>query len=50
MKWLSKLWFKQLFCKHNYMHKEVNVGYYDEELWLECKKCKKQKEVTYEMV
>lgn len=37
-------WIKQLFCKHNYVRRRINVGYYDEESWYECTKCGRQKD------
>jgi hypothetical protein len=40
-----RLWFKRLFCKHNYQKQEYGKGYYDYEAWLQCTKCGKQ---TYE--
>ena len=36
------LFFKKLFCIHNYINKSFNLGYYDQEEWIECTKCGKQ--------
>ena len=38
-----RLWFKRLFCRHNYQKHEYGKEYYDYEAWLQCTKCGKQK-------
>lgn len=38
-------WFKQFFCKHEYQVRTYNEGFYDYEIWVECIKCGKQKEI-----
>ena len=38
-----RLWFKRLFCRHDYQKQEFGKGSCDYEMWLECTKCSKQK-------
>jgi hypothetical protein len=38
-----RLWFKRLFCRHNYQKQEFGKGSCDYEAWLQCTKCGKQK-------
>ena len=37
--------FKQLFCKHDYRMQMYSKNSYDEEIWWECIKCGKEKEI-----
>lgn len=39
-----RTWWKQLWCDHTWKYRYINYGQYDEKVWLECSKCKKQGE------
>lgn len=47
MNWFKQLkeWLLTTFCEHEWEYREYNAGYYDQERWFECTKCKLQKEI-----